>query len=277
MQHLAIGTPFYRSVDTLEQYFTALTQLDYAKRNLSLYWTVQGHDETWNLLSAFKRAYAKHYKNITLMRSYKVDGAQNATQAKIMNISAARNIIRQRSDPHDLLFIDSDIFPPRNCIQRLLEGRQMGADIISGVYPYCLPLDIRRLGFSATIHHGDQGLTMQDGDIYFDAGLMGTRQWIKYCGMGLSLIRRRVLDKLMFMASPELIDSYWGEDTYFCKRADKLGFRIMADYGLFAKHWGFDLQFLGPPVDGKLKVACNMRLPMLQRRKFLDNTATQSV
>ena len=286
-QPLAIGTPFCHSVDTLEQYFTALTKLDYPKKLLSLYFTVQGEDETWELLDTFKSTYKQRYNKIVLARSSMAAGAKNPRQAKIMNIALSRNVIVAKSAPLNLLFIDSDNFPPRNTISRLLTGMALGADIPSGVYPcvstdadivggvspyYNPDQDVRGLGFSATFQFGNntsQGLTSKNGKIWFESCLLGRRAWVAWLGMGTTLIHREVLDEVRFVSTPELVDKYWSEDTYFCKTAGEHGFKVMADYGLMVPHWGIKIQFLGPAKNGKVQVACDLSEQMLRRRVFL--------
>lgn len=272
-QPLAIGTPFFHSVDTLEQYFIALTRLDYPKQLLSLFWTVQGDDDTWNLLESFKATYRHRYNKIVASQIPTAKGARTSQQAKYMNIALSRNVIVAKSAPLDLLFIDSDNFPPPSTIKRLTTGMTLGGDIVGGVYPYYMPdPDVEGLGFSATFKLGNkhpQGLTSKNGKIWFASCLLGRRAWVGWLGMGTTLISREVLGEIKFVSTPELVDNHWSEDTYFCKTAGEHGFKVMADYGLMVPHWGIKIQFLGPAKNGKIQVVCDLMGQMIQRRMFL--------
>ena len=265
LQPLAIGTPFYYSFHFLEDYFDSLIHLDYPKNLLSLYFPVQGEDDTYQLLQDFKDTYHRHYAAIHIVQRPTTTHGVDQHQIGMTNIVAQRNWIREHAKPLDVLFIGHDNFVPPHTVKRLLDGKALGADIVGGVYAFYS----RGLGFTSFFHlqdgSHDTALISENGALYFPECLMGKRAWTWTTGMDTTLVRREVLDTIDFTAT----SSEWSDDVEYCYKAQADGFKVMTDYGLFVTHWGFKLQFLQPAVDGKLQVLATMQDAFSQRRKLM--------
>lgn len=123
-----------------------------------------------------------------------------------------------------LLFLDSDMLPPRDYIARLLEYGE-DKDIIGGLYFE------RRPPYLPSMRCPDHGPEV------FERGGLVRAHWI---GTGGMMIRRRVVEAL----GPEPFPSRTGqgkedgEDVAFCKAARRAGFRVWCDLDLEVGHLG---------------------------------------
>jgi GT2 family glycosyltransferase len=171
-------------------------------------------------------------------------------QPHVKNVVRNRNLMTKWSKPDKVLFIDHDNFPPPFTPARLEQCHQLGADIAGGVYPF-FQEDNKdksqgRIGFCAFFTQGgkyyhaslDRAGTIGE----FNADVMGRRIWVEATCMGCTLIRREVLDDVRFTVP---FDSEWTDDTRFCYDASERGYGCMSDFGLFVRHWGFDLDMVG--------------------------------
>jgi len=276
-QPLAIGTPFYYSIHFLQEYFTALTKLDYPKELLHLYFPVQGEDDTYNLLCTFKEHYEDKYASIVVVKRPDITEAKNYWHLLHLNVCAQRNWIVENSNPLDVLFIGHDNFIPPNTIRRLLEGKALGGDIIAGVYPF---LWEGGLGFTSffKLKNGehDTGLHDINKKMWFPECLYGHRAWTFTTGMDATLVQRKVLDALPFQCNPERGQKGWSDDVEFCYAAYEKGFKIMSDYSLWVPHWGFDFQFLFPPKKGWIQVRATFTSMLHQRRQLIKKMRMQT-
>lgn len=244
---LAICTPMYNSEQFLTTYLDSVRSLDYPKEQVSIYWTVQGDDNTEQKLQLFKDLYGSDYKKIKIKRQKMIKGGH---QPHVKNVVRNRNLMIKWSRPDKVLFIDHDNFPPPFTLGRLEQCHQLGADIAGGVYPFFqednTDKTLGRVGFCAFFTHGDKyyhASLDRPGTIgEFNGDVMGRRLWVEATCMGCTLIRREVLDDVRFTVP---FDSEWTDDTRFCYDASERGYMCMSDFGLFVRHWGFDLDLVG--------------------------------
>jgi len=169
----------------------------------------------------------------------------------VRNVVFCRNNLIQWSRPDPILFIDHDNFPPPFSVKRLLDTARYGGDISAGVYVFFQkdeedPNGPGRVGFTAFFirdgtyykvtldRKGEEGL--------FSADLLGRRVWVEATSMGTTLIQRKVLDDVKFIIP---WGTSWTDDTAFCIEAGKRGYKVIADFGLFVPHWGFNTKLMG--------------------------------
>ena len=132
---LTIATPFYYSFHFLDEYLTALMQLDYPKELLTLVFAVQGEDDTYDVLCDFREINKHRYRKIIVEKRPEVTEAPYFQRLSALNVCDQRNWLK-RQTTDDILFIGHDNFVPRDTIWRLLEAQQLGGDIAAGVYPF---------------------------------------------------------------------------------------------------------------------------------------------
>ena len=130
----------------------------------------------------------------------------------------------KRGSTH-ILMVDSDMFFPIedgvNPIQRLVSHDK---DIIGGWYNF-RRLPAEPVGFPRELHTGETEP--------FKCDVVGT---------GFLLVKREVFEKIpepwfQFGRDKEQ-QLVYGEDSWFCDQARKVGFDVWADPGLFIKHIG---------------------------------------
>ena len=130
---IAICTPMYNSVPFLDSYLNNITSLNYPKRLISLYFTVQGEDDTYDMIQDFKSQFKAAYNNIQIE---KIELIREKHLPHIRNVVHCRNLLAQWSNPYPVLFVDHDNFPPPNTIARLQQNLELGASITAGVYVF---------------------------------------------------------------------------------------------------------------------------------------------
>lgn len=125
--------------------------------------------------------------------------------------------------PTHILFVDSDVLPRHNTLDRLLD---LDKDIVTGVYPMTT-----RKGLSWSV--------IRDRDFVEIEELPDNPFKVKTCGFGIILVKIEVFEKLEW--------PYWkntfrpgeiikGEDVYFCEKAIKAGFDIWCDPKVKCNH-----------------------------------------
>lgn len=120
-----------------------------------------------------------------------------------------REMIEQalKTDCTHVLFVDTDVIPPVNTVERLL---QHDLPLVSGYYCDTSGAPVNRL----------------EGKAYLGKGV----EAVDVFSMGLSLIRRDVLEKIEY---PEPDQKYkFDADVEFCRLAKAAGFQPMCDFNL---------------------------------------------
>jgi hypothetical protein len=239
----------------------SLVSLDYPKELISLYFTVQGDDGTYEALLDFKKIYSKYYRRIKIEKKKMIRGG---LCPHMRNIVWLRNLIIEWSKPYDLVFIDHDVFPPKHRHKRLIEGHLLGGDIVAGVYAF---YQKRRLGFTAYFKINDMyyhtGLGRSGDKIFFPTYILGKRFFSDAIGTGFSYISRKVLDVTKFHVPHNLKRT---EDVEFCMDAREKDFKIISDFDLVIPHWGFELSFI-PHDDEKVQILAYFSKEMVLRRE----------
>ena|SRR3989344_5378187 len=138
----------------------------------------------------------------------------------------SRNILRQKviDDNYDyLLSLEQDVIPPKDIIERLLQHKK---EVITAVY--FMPRGNTLIPLLA-INEGKE----KYGYIPFEYVDKSKHLiHVNYAGLGVILISKKVLEKIKFR-----FDEKPGfDDWFFCKDAEREGFKIYADLGIKCKH-----------------------------------------
>ena len=119
--------------------------------------------------------------------------------------------------PTHVLFIDSDVLPRKNTLDKLLE---LDKDIVTGVYP----MFSGKLTWNVSRNDDCKMVEIND--------LPDNPFKVKICGFGIVLVKFEVFEKLSWPYWKNVFrpgDIETGEDIYFCKKAIEAGFDIWCD------------------------------------------------
>ena len=153
-----------------------------------------------------------------------VKGSWNeGAKKRIIN---SRNILRQKvieGDYDFFLSLEQDVIPPKNIIESLFNSKK---EIVSAVY--FMPQGNNLIPMLA-INEGKE----KYGYIPFEYVNKNSHLInVNYAGLGAILISKKVLEKIKFR-----VDEKPGfDDWFFCKDAEKEGFKIFADLSVKCKH-----------------------------------------
>ena len=154
-----------------------------------------------------------------------------ALETGTSTIASKRNslvrMLLEKPELQWMLFLDSDMTPPRDIIPKLLETHR---DIVSALCVTRKPPYRPCVGFVDP----DDGLRTTPLSEYGGPDPVKEVEWV---GAGCVLIRRRVfesMEPLWFEATPE--DQ--GEDSAFCLKARAAGFKIFCDTSQWVGHIG---------------------------------------
>lgn len=158
--------------------------------------------------------------------------APSKSGKRMDNIVSGRNAVREFFLEHDydfLWFVDADVCPPSNALERLLTSKKM---LVSGVYLglYERGSVVRPCLWTFTDKKGEcrqLGLKQVSGEDIIK---------IAIAGLGCTLISREALLNNNF----DLLDT-GSEDTAFFVRALRGGFEVYADLGVKCSHLVFDV------------------------------------
>ncbi len=126
-------------------------------------------------------------------------------------------------NPTHILFIDSDVLPRPNTLDKLLE---LDKDIVTGVYPMTTKKSIT--------------WSVVKDDLMVELDELPRNPFkVKHCGFGCVLVKMKVFEKLEW--------PYWknefqpgqitkGEDIYFCDKAREAGFDIWCEPKVKCSH-----------------------------------------
>lgn len=141
-------------------------------------------------------------------------------------IIESRNLLREKflEKNYDyLLSLEQDIIPPKDVIERLLES---GKEIISAVY--FMPQRNALIPMLAINEGGEKYGYLPFNYVDKNNYIIN----INYAGLGAVLISRKVLEKIRFRAD----EKPGFDDWFFCKDAERAGFKIYADLSVKCKH-----------------------------------------
>lgn len=181
----------------------------------------------WVMDKDMRERYKLHFHHPEFLKPYQY--ARDNCVVKFFN---------SKADWEYLLFIDADIDPPFEMIDKLIEADK---DIVGAAYP--------------GIKENPDGCTVplpmvfeERGDTLSLANGSGLEE-VEALGTGAILIKKKVLEE---MGPPWFNPKYdyeeptlgvkqidkTGEDVNFCLKAKELGFEIWADYSCVPKHRG---------------------------------------
>ena len=174
------------------------------------------------LLAAIERIKATHSEE------YKLDFMDYVLTAGLTPVDRARNIISSdfmHSDADFLLMIDDDIIPANDVVAMCLHNKPIVGAICFGY----VTNDKMEDGIHPVVFDKEEGTKK------YKSAKLNARGLIKCdaIGTGCIMIRRDVLEKMPQPWFEMLFDDkyklIYGEDIYFCKKAQELGFDIFAD------------------------------------------------
>ena len=120
----------------------------------------------------------------------------------------------RKPSPTHILFIDSDVLPRSNTLDKLLE---IDKDVVTGVYPM-------------TTRNGMTWSVSRDDDIMVGLDELPDNPFkVKHCGFGIMLVKYKVFEQIEWpywkneFAPGQIVK---GEDIYFCDKAREAGFDI---------------------------------------------------
>jgi len=214
----------------------SILNLEYPKELIELYWLVQDNDGTLEVLEDFRRRFEDKYAFIQILET---DSIKDPDRPRIRNVVRNYNILVAYSHPLDLILIDSDNFPVKYLVKRLLMLRELGADIATGVTSFPRYINGKYyLGFSAKIREGDKvyyPLIEENGSIYLHKFIAHNVFRADITGFPSTLIKRELLKKHTFKLPDP--NQFGGCDIEYSCRVRKEGYTILADYDLYVPHY----------------------------------------
>jgi len=207
-----IGIPTYFGKDyCLDEFLASLQKIDYA--NKDVLFVDNSDDPAHAEVLRAKGFFVEYCKAVGFYEK----------------IVASRNVIRQRGieGKYDFVFfLDSDVFVPSDVLNKLVLHN---VSVVSGVcftiwYADGVPR-VRPVIFK---ENTDKTMVIMNDEVKKER-----LYEIKACGGACVLVRRDVLEKVLFSV-PE--DQKTSEDILFCLNARKQGFSIFADTSVQCKH-----------------------------------------
>jgi len=153
-------------------------------------------------------------------------------------LSYCQNIIRQRVIDEDYdywMSIESDIVPPSDTIQRLL---QWGQPVVGGLYE--IGHDVKRLCVFLRHDKGNGTVGTRLITAKEDEEIRKTKGLIKIhgCGIGCALIRRDILERFPFWTDERFDNKH--SDVYFYMDLDNNKIPVYVDTTIFCEHYNSD-------------------------------------
>lgn len=271
---IALCTPMYNSTPFLDRYLQSITSLDYPRHMMSLYFTVQGNDKTYDIMKDFESGFRGEYKKIRVKR---IEQSLAKKIPQIHNVVHCRNLLVNWSDPNPVFFIDHDNFPPPMTIRRLQQSLEIGASMAAGVYVFYkrdkMNPDLEgMINFTAFFLEnnsmGSLGLSNRGMEGILPAEIFSKRMWTDAVAMGSTFIKRELLNKYRFFV-PDTANM--SDDTAYCMKVREGGHKFIADFGLLIPHWGYDISTT--PLNNnlvRLKVALSERMSRRRRKMHED-------
>jgi hypothetical protein len=149
------------------------------------------------------------------------------------DVATARNMLANGAHGDYIFFVDDDVLPPMNVIEKLYSHNK---DIVSGLY------FARREPFFPQIYEKTKVKGKEESgryDAIFDIPQDKLIE-VDACGGGCMLIKADVFDKLeapLFQSIPGTEKRlHVGEDFFFCKKAKEAGYKIYCDTSIQCKH-----------------------------------------
>lgn len=154
-------------------------------------------------------------------------------------VDRARNHLVQKMLEHPmeathLFFLDADIVPPPDALERLLRA---GVPIISGIYRRRLPPH-EPMAFKKDSRGHLRPISMKGSQTPMKGTKSPQSPEVDIVGGGCLLIQRKVFEKI----GPPWFTSEWreeghlSEDFSFCEKARKAGYKILVDWKVLPLH-----------------------------------------
>ena len=242
---VTLGTPFYNSEVYLKDYFGVLGSMTYPKDFINLKLIDNGStDKTLACLVDYADNHHQEYQAVEVGIVSQEDKYSD-TRKERWNIINVRNQILDKARGH-IVMMDSDVIPPADFIEILLELIRQGAGIGGGLSIVVTGL-LRDPKTGRELRYVPQltAWTLHLDNTYRSIGAIDFNRphiaelapehinsilRVDTIGTGLCIINQ-VLKDLRFQYNAQ-----YGEDFHFCQMVDKLGYPILVHTGLWYDH-----------------------------------------
>lgn len=227
-----LGCPIARNREwVIEEYLSAIHNLDYPKKKIHLAFFVNGkpEDRTEEYLFEYKTKFEHEYNNIDIwVMDDKNTDQENREGRDFEHFSNIRNtwISMRRKDDEYIFSVDSDIIIPPETLKKLLSHNK---EVVSALIRNgsAGPYELYNI-FGASLI----AKTGNDNYIHMYDPMIRTQGLITVDVTGACyIIHRDVLD-----AGAHYGRHLQGEDIYFCEKVKDLGYQIYCDQDLMPDH-----------------------------------------
>jgi len=249
---IAVGGLFYQAERFLDDYFSMLRAQEYPKRKMRLIWLYgEGEDATLKSLKQFGEEHGREYAEFTLFQVNRMPGDLTGEEGKRLaqqNVVQAYNHLLEFSKPDDLLIMEQDIVAPPDAVSKLIALSEKAAIVAGvtlvtgsqlkveakngGIFKVCGLPAVSAYVFDAKHEYTSISTQLvRINAIRLPAELMDKAFFVDGVATGLSLIKREVMDRLIFETAP-----IRSQDLHYCARARELGYKIAVDAGIWYEH-----------------------------------------
>ncbi len=238
---IVIGAPISNRSAYLPYYLSNLYALNYPKSQLSFYFIINNsQDNSEQILQQFKSDHEHEYNNITIDYYH---GNKHAPKDERTNeirlkhsykfLSTLRNMLLKytvKNKYSHLFSVDSDIMVKPDSLNKLLVAQ---TDIISGlIFNGFLHAPNSPHSFPNILKYNDKGVLEHVSNWYVKNGSTLTESKIIEIDANgaISLISNKACSELSYGFDIQ------GEDIFFCKMAQKKGYKLYADLSCFNDH-----------------------------------------
>jgi GT2 family glycosyltransferase len=216
-----IAVPTYEGKDYIfKEFYQNLLRLSYPNADF----IIIDNSPTMRYLLKLRR---KGYKNI-----YHVPRGDNSRQA----LCNAQNYARTKmlDEGYDyLLFIESDLLPPPDTIERLMAHNKpvVGVFYLLGAGTKKVPCIFLKEYKSDSLGMGTRLIRPDEYENYTLNGL----QLVHGTGLGTTLIRRDIMQRFYFWHDERFVDKH--SDVYFYMDLDNNGIPVFVDTDIVVEHY----------------------------------------
>lgn len=198
---ITVAMPTYNSARTLQVCLDAISEFDYPREIVRIVFVDNNStDDTQRILKDFRRRFKNDYENIIVI-------------SEKSNIPEARNLCIEKSAGEYILFIDSDVVPPPETIERMLKTFASYSKVCIVGFPY----------------RSDR-MTLAE-KMYFSKQKKAPH-FVTSVKMGCTMIKRKLFNEIGFF-EPEF---YVDEDAELTIRARQAGYAAILDSTVTSRH-----------------------------------------
>jgi hypothetical protein len=173
-----------------------------------------------------------HSDKLTIDRVVPVQGKSIASVMAQSHDKCRQKVLREGYEW--LLHLESDVFPPLNVIERLMDHHEIDKQkrVIGALYHIDLgeqsKLMVQEIEGFGNEHR--ETLNLDESDVSF---VDGTVKRVFSCGLGCVLIHRTILEKIVFRHEEGAVVH---PDSFFYGDLDALGVPVFVDTSIYCEH-----------------------------------------